>query len=703
MRPSFIALLFLFFLLIFAGCGPGGDEGTPASTGTIVSLAVESPTARPTSSPTARPTTASSPTATGSPLDTPTPIPTVTPRPIRRLPIGWQTFGDERFGLQIAAPKSWVEMTARLRAVQYVTRFGPQLLLIADRPETGSALLEGAPLGSGAFAFGFAGAEEAVNSQPGKALVELLSVLDIDLTSEGKPETINVNGIPGAYADVTTDPLGAFAEQPVPLRYRLLILVRPEDGQAFFFLMGAEESEWALKDNLFDQITGNIFLPVIDAQIHGHLTDGEVVTGALQRGLSDIWTFNGQSGRYATITLNPLDANMDLTLTIIGPSGNRLDSTDNGYAGELEIMTDLPLDNDNTYIIEVGEFFNESGRYELIIDLTDETLFGGGGRLEFGQLVETELVENGEHLWKFVGTAGQEVTIVLTTQDERLDAILVLVAPDGRTLATLDEGFAGDAEVLPFELPLTGEYSVLVRGFAGHGGKYAISVEEGSESIVNFYDAGDLLYGDRKREQLQEDEAQAWFFSGRAGDEVTITASPLDSNLDLDIWLLGGELEQLTTADDFLSGEPERIEYVLEEDGQYIILVQEFFGEPGAYEVSLDIGGQNELIIVGSVDFGDIVSGTVTAGNRDGWLFEGRAGERVEAILTPTSEDRDLVLSLVDPEGNTAITVDAALSGFSERLVNFILPASGEWTLVIREFFGEESSYMLGLNRANSG
>jgi hypothetical protein len=31
------------------------------------------------------------------------------------------------------------------------------------------------------------------------------------------------------------------------------------------------------------------------------------------------------------------------------------------------------------------------------------------------------------------------------------------------------------------------------------------------------------------------------------------------------------------------------------------------------------------------------------------------------------------------------------------------LPASGEWTLVIREFFGEESSYVLGLNRANGG
>ncbi len=171
----------------------------------------------------------------------------------------------------------------------------------------------------------------------------------------------------------------------------------------------------------------------------------------------------------------------------------------------------------------------------------------------------------------------------------------------------------------------------------------------------------------------------------------------------MDIWLLDKDLEQLVTADNYLSGEPERIDHVLEEDGQYIIYIQEYFGESGPYEVSINIGGQNKLIIAGAMTYGDIVTGTVTAGNRDGWIFEGRAGERVEAILTPTSGDRDLVLSLVDPEGNTEITIDASLAGFSERLVNFILPLSGEWSLVIREFFGEESGYVLGLDRANGG
>ena len=73
--------------------------------------------------------------------------------------------------------------------------------------------------------------------------------------------------------------------------------------------------------------------------------------------------------------------------------------------------------------------------------------------------------------------------------------------PDGQRLVALDEGFSGDPELLSgFALPTTGEYAVLVRSFSPQGGPYTLSLDEGEQPIANFYDAGDLVYGDVRPE-----------------------------------------------------------------------------------------------------------------------------------------------------------------------------------------------------------
>jgi hypothetical protein len=53
----------------------------------------------------------------------------------------------------------------------------------------------------------------------------------------------------------------------------------------------------------------------------------------------------------------------------------------------------------------------------------------------------------------------------------------------------------------------------------------------------------------------------------------------------------------------------------------------------------------------------------------------------------------------LDPAGNAAITVDAALADSPERLVAFRLTSSGEWKIVVKEFFNEGSEYELLLTR----
>jgi hypothetical protein len=330
--------------------------------------------------------------------------------------------------------------------------------------------------------------------------------------------------------------------------------------------------------------------------------------------------------------------------------------------------------------------------------LSDEPQFGGGGRIEFGQQITSDLVENSEHHWLFHGTAGQLVSMVLTPMNNQLDAILELESPDGEVLINQDEGFAGDPEVVSgFELEVTGDYIITVYGFAGNSGSYTLSLDQGGESTENFYDAGNLVYGETEQEFLQENEAHAWFVDGRLGDDITIEVSPLDTNMDMDIWLLDAEAQPLVMIDEFLSGQPESIDFVLPANGQYIILVREFFGEPGDYEITLQLNDESETEVGGIIAYGETVSGTLQSGRRVEWTFAGLNGDVIHITVRPTNLSRDLVFSLIDPSGNIVLNVDSALAGLPERLIAYSLTADGEWKIVIQEFFSEESDYELSL------
>lgn len=515
-----------------------------------------------------------------------------------------------------------------------------------------------------------------------------------------EPVELIINGMPGAMIDLPADPLNLFPLMQQPWRHRLLVLRGSENSTLAVFLIGTPSQDWENQEVLVDEMLTTISLPETKTNINGQLANGEQANGVLREDFSDIWTFNGESGRFATITVTPEDNRIDLTLTLVDPHGNILASVDTAYAGDLEVMTDLLLPYDGTYIIETTEFFNESGPYQIAVSLTDEAQYGGGGRINFSEDITAELAEDGEHIWLFEGTAGQDVSIVLSSLDDQLDVILEVRGPDDRELALLDEGFAGDTEVLTgLELSVTGDYVILVRGFAGHGGAYSLYLDEGGESTINFHDAGDLIYGEMKRELLREDEAHAWFFEGIAGEEVTIEVSPLEPVMDLDIWLLDPELNEVAIKDEFLSGESEKIEQLLPMDGQYLVLVREFFGEAGEYEITLNLGGGDDIEIAGTLRYSQTVEGAFPTGKQAGWLFTGAQGDIVNVNVSTRNPERDLVIVLLDPGGAPAVTVDATLSGLPERLVAFRLPADGQWTILIQEFFNEGSDYELTLTQ----
>jgi hypothetical protein len=674
--------------VLLAGCM--GDAGTPTA----------EPSLAPALTATAEPTRLPRPSATATTEPTAPAVATATSQSRVELPRGWRYLGNERFGLQFAAPRAWVDATMPLREAPSFERFGRRLLLIADSTATAELLLQGGRPAEGAFAFGYLGAIAPDATDPAAALRTLLAA---GAPSDSPPPAVSavtVGGLPGARAEIGSDPLGLFGSQAALDRYLVVLLQEPAREEQALFVFGTIGDEDGETAAAVEQMASLMALPETRANIVGHLVSPAMAGGAVRRESTDVWTFNGSRSSFATVSLRPRNTSADLTLSLVAPSGEIIWTADDGFAGDEESIADVLLPESGTYLLEVSEFFSEAGAYELGLLVSSTPQFGGGGRLEIGQEVTSILAEGVEHTWTFRGTAGQEVSLVVTALESSLDLLVTVFAPDGRELVALDEGFAGDAEVLTgLDLPITGEYRLLVSGFAGRGGGYELSVDEGGESTVNFFDAGDLADGDNQRAFLNEDEAHAWFFNGRAGDEVVIEVLPLDANMDMDVWLLDPLLKELLMADEFLSGKSERIEFTLPVEGQFLILVREFFGEPGDYEISLDISGERLLEIAGPIVDGQPISGTLPAGTRLGWVFDGQAGDVIDVELIPLTAGRDVVLVLLNPAAVPVLTIDEGLSGAAELLDGYELPDTGQWTILVQEFFNEECQYELRLDR----
>jgi hypothetical protein len=239
---------------------------------------------------------------------------------------------------------------------------------------------------------------------------------------------------------------------------------------------------------------------------------------------------------------------------------------------------------------------------------------------------------------------------------------------------------------------------VRIYEFGQVGGPYLLSISEGEEPTENFHDAGDLRFGQPGQEMLQSNEVHAWFFQALAGDEVQITVDPLQQNLDLELWLLNPAVERLASSDAQLAGQGETITHTLRSTGEHIILVREFSGLPGGYEIALAYEGNRLIGQAPALSYGQTVTHSLPNQTPLVLPFSGAAGDVVTAELVPL-DDSDLVITLRDPAGTVLITVNETVMGEPEQLPLFVLDQPGTWQIVISSYFGREGRFGLTLER----
>lgn len=647
------------------------------------------------------------------PAGAPQPDATAAPHPISD---DRQLLGEAEAGLSLAVPLDWVDLTAQLDTPAMGNRLGIDLLFAADSARTGRSLLAGKSFADGAYVSALMVTLPHAAGDPAAALVELLTAAAPAAVRLSPVTPIHsANGVAGHAVDVAGGAIGLNVPGINDLRTRVA-LFSPATGEPdappwIVLLLSASAARWERQGELFERMLQSAEVyplrPGAPAQAGQVILRDEMVgeqesaRAALEPGVRDLWRFSSSGHDYASLLLEPEDPRLDLTLALIGPDGREVARIDNGFAGAMEAAADLPLDQPGVYIIEVSDFLHNSGGYTLSLELSDQPRGDAGGRIAFGQALLGQFPAGGRRYWVFTAAAHQHVNIVVEPGAPAVDPILELYGPGNRQLVELNEGAGGDPEVLSgYELPAAGEYAVVVGNASPQGGPYTLSLDEGGHPISNFYPAGDLAYGEARRESLQPQEAHAWFLRGNAGDLVLIRVTPLSDTLDPEVWLLDGAVERVAAADAFAAGEPETMELTLPAGGEYVLLVRDFNGEPGEYEVALGAAPAATPESAGALVYGDAILGTIRAGAPAAWSFEAEAGDVIDVVVRAADARSDLVLQLQGPDGATAVEADGRSAGDGEAIRAFVVPVSGQWRVVLREFFGDGADYQLSLRRA---
>jgi hypothetical protein len=315
----------------------------------------------------------------------------------------------------------------------------------------------------------------------------------------------------------------------------------------------------------------------------GEIAYGETVEGRVAGGGDHEWVFAGQQGDEVSIAMRSVGEGLDCYLELRSVDGDLL-AYDDDSGGDTDAWIEYSvLPDDGSYTIVASDISGEMGTYTLTLEIAELEV---QGVLTFDQTVAATLELGVRHHWYLEGTMGDIITISMLASDGDWDTYLELYAPDGAQL-TFDDDSGGDsnAAILELELPLTGTYRVVARGYsADQAGDYELTVEKVALEIQ-----GTLVPDKAVTGTLESGVRHHWLFEGEQGEIVTISLIAVSEDWDAFLELYAPNSEQVMVDDDSGGGSNAAIlEFELPLTGTYRVVARGFSNiDVGEYELTL--------------------------------------------------------------------------------------------------------------------
>ncbi|MCI0393480.1 MAG: pre-peptidase C-terminal domain-containing protein [Chloroflexi bacterium] len=535
-KPLFLILMALLLLMLPAlACGPLGGEqatNTPAATDT--------------------------PAATNTPAPTNTPEATATPD----FAANFTTFTSDVNGITFGYPQDWTVDDAF-----FITAASdPALLGDTDIRE------------GGIFVIIAGDSSEFTSTDPAAALTEAIADFELgeDQSVVSGPTATQIQGQDAAIATIN-----GTGDDGIPFVAIAAVIF---NGNRAAVAIGATPAA-----------TEKEFLPVLEAMINTiqvsqptvtatpflptditPVPSGEVIPAAVGNTYTGVVPQDGQV-RYSlqlvantAITLILDTSELDAVLEILdGQTGSIVAEVDDTITGS-EVLVFTPQ-ADGQYLVNVRGFAGAGGDFTLTINEGGSGVSGETIPLAVGEFYADTLAGN-EHTFVFPGVAGVTTTLVLVPTDENLDATLAIYDSNGGVIVEVDSGFSGEAEVIPFQPNIDGDYYARVAGFAGGSGSYFIAIPDPAVALVN--ESGNV----------PNDQFASYTFFVPAGETLLVVVDPSEEfDAVLDVYDAGGT--SLSSLDDGLSGEPEVLAFTPTADGDYEVRISGFVGFGGNFTI----------------------------------------------------------------------------------------------------------------------
>ncbi len=685
--------------LFLAACG-GGDEEPETEQQPVATDAPEEepePTDEPEPEP--EPTDEPADEPEPEPTNEPEPEPELTDEPVEELeptpepevgnnvPANFELFESSEEGISISYPSDWFSDSTFFN----VFASAEELL---DSPDPGEE-------GGVALVFG-GSATDMGTSDPIEALNMASQDFELGEGTEftSGPTATTINGQDAAIATISTT-----TENGTPLSAIFAVAMNGEQAAVFIGVTPAEtESEYfptfeAMLDTLVVSEPEIVDEPTDTSDLSetaGSLLYGESVDGVVVSSESVIYSFIGLEGEVVDIVVEP-DENLDVILDVVDVNGSSIigGAIDNSFGTETAMAVTLASSGD-FYIVLTG-FDVSAGNFTLTLAETGTTVAGSAfptsGGLGFGDVAQSSVPSDGTAAWSFTASAGDVLNIVVTPLDDELDVVVDVVDAAGDSIldsGEVDASF-GEEQISGHVVTADGSYMVIVRGFAGSGGNFELSLDSSSSGAIP---AGDTIaYGDIILGTISgSDEVVSYVFLGNEGEFIDVTVNSVVENFDLVVDVLDGAGSSILEdgAVD-LSFDTEFVRTVrLPESGAFSIAVSGFDGSTGEYEVNLDLSNSGEyntvLYAFYTLD---------TADDTHIFPFTSPAGDTVTVIVRSDSIDLDVIVDVYDDA--TGEIIDSVDNRVLFEEYTFVVPDSGDYYFLVRGYEGSIGDYEITL------